>query len=670
MPKILGGWTSSSDITSGLFSAVLTPEVQLCGGRAGSGNSRRLVPCLLVLLIAWPAAARQIVIKSFDAQVVVHRDSTIDVTEKIEAQFIGMGWHGLYRTIPVEYRDPAGLNYALFLDDVRATDDDGNSLKLEQGRQGYYLKFKIYVPEADNSTRTIVLHYRVLDAIRFFSDHDELYWNITGEQWDAPIQSASARIELPEGASGVKAVAYTGIFGSRAQDANVTTNDNVVQIYTLHSLGYHQGLTAVVGFDKGLVHEPTASDEVALFLRSNWPLFVIPLFAFLVMFWLWWTRGRDPERDAITVQYEPPDKLTPAECGALVDNEAAMRDITATLVDLAVKGYLTIEQKDQSGLLGLTHHRDYVFHLRKPPAEWDARAHERAMLSGLFFGDTMRSQSIPVPRGFTPQSSGVEDYSLKSGTVGSQETPQAVPATPDVQDYSEAFRGTSSLAQAPQASVALSELQNRFYRQLPDIRNCIFDALVQDGYYLHRPDTVRQGYIGAGLVIGFMIVAGGNWWAKQSGMSAATWTIAGFLAGAIICIFGWFMPARTITGARTFAKVLGFEDFLGRVESDRIKRLENAPELFEKFLPYAMALHVEKKWVQAFSGIAMQPPRWYQGPVYAGGFQPYFLVNDLNMMSSQVGTVMASSPRSSGGSGFGGGGGAGGGFGGGGGGGF
>jgi uncharacterized membrane protein len=134
----------------------------------------------------------------------------------------------------------------------------------------------------------------------------------------------------------------------------------------------------------------------------------------------------------------------------------------------------------------------------------------------------------------------------------------------------------------------------------------------------------------------------------------------------MICVFGWFMPARTLAGARAYARVLGFENFLGRVESDRIERLEKTPELFEKFLPYAMALHVEKKWVQAFSGIAIQPPGWYQGP-YGSGFQPYILVNDLNYMSAQAGSVMASSPRSSsGGSGFGGGGGSGGGFGGGG----
>ncbi|HUJ32384.1 MAG TPA: DUF2207 domain-containing protein [Candidatus Acidoferrum sp.] len=564
--------------------------------------------CALTLLLALPALARQIVIQSFDEQVVVHRDSTIDVTERIAAQFIGTGWHGLYRTIPIQYTNPEGFNYTLLLDHVTATDDAGNSLRLERSTEGPYAKFKIYVPEPDNSTRTIVLHYRVLDALRFFSDHDELYWNVTGEEWDVPIQSASAKIELPEGAGGVRAAAYTGVFNSRGQDAQVTIDDNTVEIHANRPLGYHQGLTAVIGFDKGLVHQPTPGQRIALFLQSNWPVF-IPVIALFIMYWLWWTRGRDPERDAVTVQYEPPDKLTPGECGTLVDDEAGMRDITATLVDLAVKGYLTIEQKEESGLLGLTHHRNYIFHLKKPPAEWGgAREHEQEMLSGLFGGG----------------------------------------ANPDVR---------------------LADLQNQFYTHLPAIRDGIFNSLVSDGYYLHRPDTVRQGYIGGGLVVGFMIAFGGIWLAGKAGMATLPWLIAGIATAVIICIFGWFMPARTVSGAQTFAKVLGFEDFLSRVESDRIKRMENAPQLFEKFLPYAMALHVEKNWVQAFSGIAMQPPQWYQAP-YGAGFQPFLFVTDLNLMSSQVGTVMSSAPRSSGGSGFGGGGGAGGGFGGGGGGGF
>jgi uncharacterized membrane protein len=360
----------------------------------------------------------------------------------------------------------------------------------------------------------------------------------------------------------------------------------------------------VVGWDKGFVHAPSSSAKVWLFLRSNWPLF-FPIGVFAVMFWLWWTRGRDPERLAIAVQYEPPDKLTPGECGTLVDNEAAMRDITATLVDLAVKGYLTIEQTDESHLLGLSHSKSYTFHLKKPPAQWSgARSHEQQMLSALFDGG-----------------------------------------------------GNSD--------VKLSQLQNHFYTNLPAIRNSIFDALMTDGYYLHRPDTVRQAYIGGGIVIGILMFVLSGVLSTRFGMAPLPWIVSAIVSAAVICIFGWFMPARTLTGARTLEKVLGFEDFLGRVESDRIERIERTPELFEKFLPYAMALHVEKKWVQSFAGIAMQPPQWYQGP-YGAGFVPYIFVNDLNMMSMQAGSVMASAPRSSGGSGFGGGGMSGGGFGGGG----
>lgn len=570
---------------------------------------RRILLCvsILRLLVAMPAAARSLDFKHFDQQIQVEPDGTIDVTESIEVDFIG-SWHGIYRTIPNEYTNPEGLNYTLFLEDINATDGEGQKLKVEQNREGRYLKLKIYVPTAEDATRTVILHYRVLDAIRFFEDHDELYWNVTGNEWDNLIDRVTARIELPAGVTGVNAIAYTGIINSRAQDADVIINGNVVEVSSMRRLGYHEGLTAVVGFDKGFVHPPSPSAQFIRFLKSNLPL-MIPVIALFVMFWLWWTRGRDPARQAITVQYDPPDKLTPGECGTLVDNEAAMRDITATLVDLAVKSYVTIEQKEESHLLGLAHSKEYIFHLKKPPAEWgSARSHEQEMLSALF-----------------------DD-------------------------------GAST-------DVKLSDLQNHFYTHLPAIRERIFNALMSDGYYLHRPDTVKQGYIGAGLLIGLLLVAGSTFFSNATGIASTTWIIAGVATGLAIAIFGSFMSARTITGARALEKVLGFEEFLGRVEKDQIERLQRNPELFEKFLPYAMALSVEKKWVQAFSGIAMPPPQWYQGS-YGAGFQPYFLVNDLNMMSSHVGSVMTSSPRSSGGSGFGGGGGSGGGFGGGGGGGF
>jgi hypothetical protein len=570
---------------------------------------RILFVCLLACFAAAiPAAARQLRIKHFDAQIEVHTNGTIDVTETIEVQFTGV-WHGIYRTIPVQYLDPAGFNYTLLLDPISITDDAGRELKYERSHGGRNAKFKIYIPDAQGTTRTVIFRYQVLDALRFEEDHDELYWNVTGDEWDAPIDLATAHIALPSGAAGVRAVAYTGAYGANAHDAKITISGDAIDVESTRPLSFREGLTAVVGFDKGLVHPASSFTLFRRFLRSNSPL-LLPVFVFFGMLWWWWTHGRDPQRNAIAVQYDPPDNLSPGECGTLVDNEAAMSDITATLVDLAVKGYLTIEQKEETHMLGLSHNKEYTFHLKKPPAEWTAaRPHEQEMLSALF----------------------------DAGAI---------------------------------TDVRLADLQNHFYTHLPAIRERIFSALVGDGYYFHRPDSTKIGYIGAGVVVGILFFLGSTVLQRITGIASPTWTIAGFLSGFIICAFGWFMSSRTTAGERALEKVLGFEEFLGRVEKDQIARLETRPELFEKFLPYAMALHVEKKWVQAFAGIALEPPRWFQAP-YGSGFQALYLVNDLNFMSSHVGSVMTSAPRSSSGSsGFGGGGFSGGGFGGGGGGGF
>ena len=219
--------------------------------------------------------------------------------------------------------------------------------------------------------------------------------------------------------------------------------------------------------------------------------------------------------------------------------------------------------------------------------------------------------------------------------------------------------------------VNLSDLQNHFYTSLPPIRDAMFDALVDDGYYLHRPDTVRQGYIGVGFVLGSAAI-------RRRRLSRCS---HGHVAVHVDCFGHSYRhyhlrhsdgscPREQSPACARSKKFWASKIFSAARKRIRLTACEKTPELFEKYLPYAMALRVEKKWAQAFSGIAMQPPSWYQG-YYGAGFQPYFLVNNLNMMSMQTGSVMASSPRSSsGGSGFGGGGGSGGGFGGGGGGGF
>ena len=570
--------------------------------------------CLFALLFAaaGTASAREQRLRKFDAEITVLPDSSVDVTENITFQFIGGPWHGIYREIPVEYAGPGGLNYSLFLS-VKSITEDGAKLRYETSRDRQYLKLKIYIPNADNSTHTITIEYTVSDALRFFDDHDEFYWNVTGDEWTLPIESASAHIVLPGGASNIRTNVFTGRYHSTGREAVAEVNGTGVDVHTTAPLGMREGLTIAVAFDKGVVREPTAFSRFLLYLRSNW-IFVIPILVFVGMFWLWWTRGRDPRLRPIAAQYGPPDKLSPGEVGTLIDNSADMRDITASIVDLAVRGYMVIEEKQQDHLLGLTHSKSYVFHLKKSRADWSTlKAHEQELLDGLF----------------------------SSGNAGD--------------------------------TVTLDQLHNQFYRNIPVIKSKIFGALVEDGYYARRPDSVRSAYIGFGIVAGIILAAGGLSLANKMGLAPLPFLVSGALSAAIICGFGWFMPAHTQTGARAVEGILGFEDFLKHVEADRFNRTIKTPEMFEKFLPFAMALGVEKNWSQAFQGIYTQPPQWYQGGSFGPSFYPYMFVNNLNAMSMQTGSVLASAPRSSGGSGFGGGGGggfSGGGFGGGGGGGF
>src|SRR5260370_42078519 len=150
-----------------------------------------------------------------------------------------------------------------------------------------------------------------------------------------------------------------------------------------------------------------------------------------------------------------------------------------------------------------------------------------------------------------------------------------------------------------------------------------------------------------GLVIGFIAVFLGLKMASSLGMAPLTFVVAGILTGGIIFGFGWFMPAHTDQGARALEGVLGFEDFLVHVESDRFNRLVKTPEMFEKFLPFAMALGVEKNWSRAFQGILTQPPQWYRGSSYGPNFYPMMFTNDMSSISCRATSVMSSPPLSS-----------------------
>jgi uncharacterized protein (TIGR04222 family) len=567
----------------------------------------RAAALLAILLVPLsPAMAqRTLTIEKFDARIAVNRDASIDVSETITARFTG-SWNGIYRTIPIKYRTPQGLNWTLGIDFQGATDENGQRLRTETSREGHYLKYKIWVPGAEDATRTIRLQYRATNGLRFFEDHDELYWNVTGDEWDVPVGYASATIELPAGAAGVRAIAFNGVYGATTQDATVEPSGTTVRITMPRELGFREGLTAVVGWNKGVVEEPSAGERAAGVLSSNWPL-IIPIPVFLLVFTIWRRRGRDPRQRPVSVQYQPPDGVTPGEAGTLLDNSADMRDITATMVDLAVRGYLKFEERDERKLFGLIGGREYVLHQLKPEPEWSGlNPHERRVLSGIFDGH---------------------------GSV-----------------------------------VELSELEDEFYTELPRIREGIFDRLLHQGFYRSRPDKVRAAWMMGGAFLAILFIAAGTALAPRFGLTPVPFVVAGILSALIVIGFGFVMPARTEAGARALEKVLGFEEFLRRVEAEHMEHVIKSPELFDKYLPYAMAFGVEKKWARAFENIYTQPPSWYVGPGVTH-FNVGSFSNSLSSMTGKLSSTMSSSPRSSGGSGFsggssggGGGGGGGGGF--------
>lgn len=559
--------------------------------------------------IAGAAQEKSWRVGDFQDTIIVNQDGSALVTERITLIFEGE-WHGIHRTIPIEYPGPDGTNYELFLDIKSVTDGTGSKLKYDSKTASGSRDLKIFIPDAVDATRTVEITYTVRNGTRFFDSHDEFYWNVTGNDWPVPIDHAAAIVRFPAAAAGsLRAQAFTGVYGSSERDASSNVNGAEAQFETTSPLPMRGGLTIDVYVPKDVLKEPSALTKFFWFIAGN-PIVFLPLVTLAAMFTVWWYKGRDPDPGvSVAPMYEPPPGISPAEAGTLLEDTIHPRDITSTIVDLAVRGYIKIEETADKTLIFT--HKDYIFHLVKPREQWDENRdenrdanpdaplapHERVMIENIF-------------------------------TAGND--------------------------------TRLSSLKNRFYTAVPVIQQDIMAALKRKGIYLLDPDSANGYSAGAAIAIlvpfGILQLLG---WANFFN-SAILLIVCGLISAVIWWLFAREMSAKTMKGAKTLVAVLGFQEFMNRVDADRLKVMP--PTTFEKFLPYAMALGVEHHWAQAFTGIVQDPPQWYAGPGgYVGVFNPIFFSSSMNNMASDMHQVFVSAPRaSSSGSGFGGGGGGGG----------
>ena len=567
-------------------------------------RARLAIPALLALLalFASPAAADRggFVIHSFDTKIVVRPDASLDVTERLVAEFFEPR-HGLYRTIPVRYSDPRGFAYTLGVRGVWATGDLGAACPVKVTDEGRYVKIRIGDPAREVQGLVVyMIGYTVRDALGHFPEHDEVYWNATGNEWNATIESATATVFLPAplDSGQLETAGYTGSFGSRERAVTITHPERgVVRFEGSRSLEPLEGLTVAVGWPHGHVRFPSPWARAGAFAADN-VFLLAPLAWFAYAVRRYRRSGRDAEPTGpVMVQYEPPPGISPGGVGTLIDESVDLSDITATIVDLAIRGHLTLRVEPRPQFLGLAKRDETVFHRAQPPAGARLAPHEEKVLAGLF-------------------------------------------ASGDVVDA--------------------GDLAEHFYEYLPAIRAALYDQLVELGYFGASPQKVRNAFIVQGLFAG--LLTGGLGWAWMAFRGIAdparvlVPVVAGVLTWALFAAFSPAMPRRTAAGARLRRWALGFQEYARRVEADRLQRDAADPRAtFEALLPHAMALGVAATWARKFEGIyAQSGPTWYAGPSQGGGFSTRSFEQSLSSAMVRTRQTMTAAPRSSSGSGGGG----------------
>jgi uncharacterized membrane protein YgcG len=624
---------------------------------------------LLALLLPQPAAAEERILRYY-SDIAVQKDGDLLVTEAITVRAEGNQIRrGIYRDFPTRYRGRHGesIHVAFDLIDV-ARDGQPDTARTEARANGV----RIYIGKEDvfldPGEYRYTIRYRTSRQLGRFKDFDELYWNVTGNGWAFPIDEAEARITLPSPVRFGQRAAYTGIQGATGQQSRVVSvRPGEISFLTTMPLAPSEGMTIAVSWPKGVIDEPDASTRLA-WLLADWaaPLTALAGLGAVLAYLLYaWHRvGRDPRPGTVVPLFSPPDDLSPAAMRYIIEQKLDNRAFAASLVDAAVKGHVRLVEEDGG---------------------WFSSNKRR--IERFVYGDTQQlapAEQTSLDTLVSPNETLLMDQK-NHATFSS-----AKKALSD--RFAETYEGKLFLRNygwigaavvllvgtlwLVAAIVVLSEGASTRPLVLFSGAGMVFAALVfhaapndkGTGRCLLHLIAVIVG--GAAVVIAFPVIPDalntGNWVPLAIPLIGLPFVISSF----------WWMSAPTREGRAVLDRIAGFKQYLSITERERLDRMQ-APEdnlqLFERYLPYAIALGVENRWADRYTGLlaaaatapgASQTLGWYSGSSSpwndTGGFVDS-IGSSLTSTISSASTAPGSSSGSGGGGSSGGGGGGGGG---------
>lgn len=573
---------------------------------------------------------QEYMVKKFESEITIEKDTSLTVFEKIEMYFPSEK-HGIYRNIPFSYT-VRGKTIQAAVNVLSVTDEKGNGYKYSLSKHTGSLQVKIGDPEVTISgTHTYYIKYKVNNVLRRYEDHDELYWNVTGHEWDTNIYEARAFVKSPY-AEILETTCFAGVFESTQTNCTHQSKKNEGHFTATKVISMGDDFTIVLRLSKkNTLDFPGVVESKFQDLINNWG-YAAAVLPFFVFGYMWISRGRDkkyageniyykPEKEEVITKplfyrehlpmvYSPIQGLSPSEIGTIVDEKVDMHDIVAEITELARLGYLKIVKLEKDKFIGKD--QEYLFVRLKEDA---SKLNEyQEYLFGKLFEDT-----------FTDEATNILTKWLKKD--------------PKAKEYVQSALDENV--------TALSSLNRKFYEYLDPFRDLLYKSVTEKRVFDGRPDKVRQKWIflillfdGLCLYLTFQFFN-------------ATGNVVPLLVAPVSFItsffFAYAMPRRLAWGYSLYRQIKGLAYYVNVGKWH--KEIAEKQLFFAEMLPIAISLGIVDKFAKDMEGLGIRPPSYMSG-IPVGSLSHDIHAFESKASSSLVTTPGGSSGSWSGGSGF------------------